>query len=63
VSIPEPTGARAVDIGANRDSSVRLSAALVMANAAIARLVNDSGPDAKGYSVFQRGGCSAPAAR
>jgi hypothetical protein len=63
MSTPEPAGARAVAIGAHRDSGVRLSATLVTADAAIARLINGRGPDVKGYSVFQRSGSSVPAAR
>jgi hypothetical protein len=63
MSTPEPTRARAVAIGANHGSGVRLSATLVTADAAFARLINDSGPDEKGQSVFQRGSSSARSAR
>jgi hypothetical protein len=58
MSTPEPTGARALGSGTNRDCGLRLSAALVTAGAAIAWL-NDSGLDVKGHSVFERSGSSA----
>jgi hypothetical protein len=38
-------------------------ASAVTDNAAIARLINHSGPDAKAHSVFQRGSSSARSAR
>jgi hypothetical protein len=41
----------------------RTGASAVTANAAIARLINHSGPDAKALSVFQRGSSNARFAR
>jgi hypothetical protein len=60
---PEPTGAGAVPIGANQASGVRLSATLITANAAIARLINHSGPNVEGQSMFQRSSSNALSAR